>query len=299
MRKEVDEPWILLGELYSGGHSNDESREDLIKNAKETLWTYIWNRMRRYGEIRPPFIENPQSSDFVKSQGVQEIITSDIKGYGYLLRKNDHFIIVIKKGLQETKKRSVIAHELGHTFFFDSNNKHIYFYENICSRNCWRFIEGPAFEIGRQILVPKQSLSEWVSSNISIEFFNELKRKYKVSKNIMAFRLIHDLRLWNVYMFFTKYDSTKDEIMLPRIHERFKGISFKNFDLNKNWREVRACMHAEALKESTIVPKGLYSKKKKIGRYYYHIQSYSKTGTYITCLIKRARSWVYKKRNTR
>lgn len=288
MKKEVNEPWILLGTLYSGGHSNGESREDLINNAKETLWTYIWNKMRRYGEIRPPFIENPQSSDFVKSQGVQEIITSDIEGNGYLLRKNGHFIIVIKKGLQETKKRTVIAHELGHTFFFDSNIKHIYFYKNNSSRNYWRIIEGPAFEIGRQILIPKQSLSKWVSSSISIESFNDLRRKYKVSKNIMAYRLIHDLKLWNVYMFFTTYDPTKDEIMLPRIHERFKGISFKNFDLNKNWREVHACMHAEALKENTTVPEELYSKKKKIGRTYYHIQRYSKTGTYITCLIKHA-----------
>ncbi|MFX0210400.1 MAG: ImmA/IrrE family metallo-endopeptidase [Candidatus Hodarchaeota archaeon] len=282
MKQDANGPWILLGELYSDKHLNGESREDLVRETKEKLYAYVWTRMRRYGEVRPPFIENPEKSHFVKAQGVQRIVSSDIEGYGYLLRENDHFIIVTKKGLGEIKKRTVIAHELGHTFFLNSNSKSSNFYYGWgSSKNYWKFIEGPAFEIGRQILVPKQSLPLSVNQNVTIKSFIELRRKYKTSKNIMALRLIHDLRLWDVYLFFTRYDSSSGKITLPKNHERFKGMSFKNFNLNKKWNLL-----AEILKKSIIVPGKSNSEEKKIGRNYYNIQSYSKTGTEIMCLIK-------------
>lgn len=280
MRKEVNESWILLGNLYSNQPLRSKSREDLMDEAKEKVFAHVWDKMRKYGETRPPFIDNPEKSDFIKAQGVQKIVTSDMEGHGYLLREKDHFTIMVKKDLRETKKRTVIAHELGHTFFFDEDKNPIYHYPNDFSI-CWPSIEGPSFEIGRQILVPKQSLPNGISSNMSIEYFYNLRNKYKVSKNIMAYRLIHDLKFWDVYMFITTYDLNNHEIMLPKNHERFKGASFKNFYLNKNWSEIR-----NILEESINNPERIFTKKKKIGRSKYYIESYSRTGSQVLCLIK-------------
>jgi hypothetical protein len=213
---------------------------------------------------------------------VEKIIDLNTEGYGYLLKEKEHFTIVVNKNLRGTKKRTVIAHELGHTFFFDENNKSIYSYPNNFV-SCWPNIEGPAFEIGRQILVPEQSLPKATCSNVSLMLLDKLTRDYKVSKNIMAYRLIHDLQLWDAFIFFTKYDLDRDCILLPKNHERFKGRSFKNFNLNRNWGVISTVLKESIGKRGKIV-----QKKKKIGRYNYFIEGYySKNKTHVVCLVKR------------
>jgi hypothetical protein len=236
MKQETSDHWILLARFYSEKNLQGVSREDLIKDAKQKVFSHIWNTMRKYGELRPPFLEKPEKSQFVKTQGVKKIVSLDIKGYGYLLRDNDHFVIVIKNGLGEIKKRTIIAHELGHTFLLNANiNTGDLHYGYDYSKYLWKSIEGPAFEIGRQILVPKQSLPVSLNQNVTLKKFMELKRKYKTSKNIMALRLIHDLQLWDAYLFFSRYDPSNGNILIPKNHERFKGKSFKYFNLNRNW----------------------------------------------------------------
>jgi len=290
--KEMNELWTLLGKLYSDKPLEGKDRKDLVEEAKRRVFAYVWNRMRKHGEIRPPFIENPEKSSFVKAQRVQEIIPSDIRGEAYLLRKDNGFVIIIRKDLVETRSRTVIAHELGHTFFFDADCEpiHPYVGSTVNRPNdgdkLWSNIEGPAFEIGRQILVPEQLLPKYkVTSDISIKAFNKLRRKFNVSTDIMARRLIHDLNAWDdVCIFVTTYEGAG--IKLPKNSERFVGPSFKKrrFSLNKNWDTI-----VNILNDSINNADGVLSKRLKIERHAYHIESYCKERSpTILCMIKPA-----------
>jgi Zn-dependent peptidase ImmA (M78 family) len=228
----MNELWIPLGNFYSDKPLEGKDRKEIIEKAKKRVFNFVWRKMRAHGEIRPPFLQNPEMSSFVKAQRVQKIIPSEIKGAGYLLPKDNGFVIIVRKDLAETRRRTVIAHELGHTFFFTEDGKPIHPYvsstANRPNDTLWSNIEGPAFEIGRQILVPEQLLSRnKFASDVSIKNFEKLKRQFIVSTDVMARRLIHDLNIWNdVYFFITSYDG--DEIKLPKNSVRFVGISFKN-----------------------------------------------------------------------
>jgi Zn-dependent peptidase ImmA (M78 family) len=282
MRQEIANHWVILAKFYLDWDFKGEAENKLIENAKQSMFSYIWDKMRKCGEFRPPFLSKPEESQFVKAQGVKKIISSDITGYGYLLRDGDQFIIVTKKGLGEIKRRTIIAHELGHTFLINANIKTSdlhYGYDY--SRRLWKTIEGPAFEIGRQILVPKQSLPASLNRSVTLKKFIELKKKYKVSKDIMALRLIHDLKLWDAYLFFSKYDPSKGSAVIPKNHERFKGDSFKHFNLNRNWTIV-----AEVLKRNFTKVGGFFSELVIIKKNHYQVQGFYEKENNVICLIK-------------
>ncbi|MEM3760353.1 MAG: ImmA/IrrE family metallo-endopeptidase [Candidatus Bathyarchaeia archaeon] len=282
MRQEITNHWVLLAKFYLDWDFKGEAGSKLIESAKQGVFSYIWDKMRKYGEFRPPFLHKPEESQFVKAQGVKKIISSDITGYGYLLRDGDQFIIVINKGLGEIKRRTIIAHELGHTFLLKANIKtSVLPYGYDYSRHLWKTIEGPAFEIGRQILVPKQSLPASLSKSVTLKKFLELKKEYRASKDIIALRLIHDLKLWDAYLFFTTYDPNKGNVAIPKNHERFKGNSFKRFNLNRNWTII-----SDVLKRNFIKVGGFFSENVVIKKNSYQIQGLYEKGNNIICLIK-------------
>lgn len=239
--------------------------------------------MSMHGEKQPPFLRDYKRSDFLNALGVKKVIELDIKGDGYLLRGKDYFVIALKRSLGKVRKRTIIAHELGHIFLWNLNyDKGFYSFGWNNLKSDWKCIEGPAYEIGRQILVPMQSLSDSIRESQTLKFFNELKKQYETSKEIMAFRLIHDLQLWDVYLFFTHYDSKSKQIILPANHERFKGKTFKYFSLTQNWSPI-----VDALREGLETPNKYHFCKVKIKGKYYSIESCTKEdGKRIACLIK-------------
>jgi hypothetical protein len=135
----------------------------------------------------------------------------DVGADGSLRVCSDGFLIQIDKVLENSPQRlrSTIAHELMHTFFYDTsmvpprrlghdtNAKwHKTMEEEICNR------------LAREFLVPAFSLRDMIRKNeflraASAENVEALKSSYVVSSDIIAFRLIVDLQLWDAL--FVKY----------------------------------------------------------------------------------------------
>lgn len=158
--------------------------------------------MKNNGEISPPFLRDLRSSDFVRSRKIVKISESELAHNGLLTPTQNGFIIHLRSNLERKKKRTVVAHELGHTFFYNmSLEPPVQFISDQHSvLDNWA-VEGAAFEIGRQILIP----SDWLDSvkrRESLEIFFSLIEKFDVTRDILARRLFHYLEIFGKECYF-------------------------------------------------------------------------------------------------
>ncbi len=174
----------------------------LIKNApwkcRELVLEHVWHTMRDLGEVRPPFLATPEKSAFVKSRKVSRVQYSEnTTQHGHLIPDGGGFTLLVKVGLTPERTRNVIAHELGHTYFFDvTKNPPEPFSTQDFS---WENTEGPSYEIGREILAPRMWLLDR-AQRPSLESFLSLMHDFRVSAQVLARRLVHDVRLWDILL---------------------------------------------------------------------------------------------------
>ena len=227
--KNVSGRWAALRDVY-GGNS--------VTEIKGRILDYVWGQLRIHGEREPPLIKNPEKSKFVKSRRAKIVYVDMDKTDGHLDVRPEDFLIFVNKNLSERRKRSVIAHELGHTFLFDIENKPIkpYLQLSWSTKERWRSVEGLAWQIGRQILVPKVLLRKYCCSDPCVKLFEKLRKIFNVTTDVMARRLIHDLKLWDVFMFVSEFKESAQRFTIPASKDRFKSRnSFRNFNLNMHW----------------------------------------------------------------
>ena len=256
----------VLRDVY-GGNSKNEIIERILD--------YVWTQLQIHGEIEPPIIGNIQKSRFVKSRRVKINYVDMDKTDGYLDIYPEEFSLFVNINLSERRQRSVIAHELGHTFLFNINKFPIksYLKVNWLMKDRWKSEDGLAWQIGRQILVPELLLKEYCQSGHSIKLFEELKDIFNVTTDIMARRLIHDLKLWDIFMFVSEFKESEQIFTIPKNKERFKSEkSFQYFKLNMHWSIIQQAL----LK---IYRTGMDWAYFKIGKKRYKIEVSSPFGT--------------------
>ncbi len=263
--------WFLLHSIYSGDSLPEITvGESRVEAARSSVLYYIWQEMKKYEETHPPFLRGPDlcKLPFIKSRKIKDIRFSETKKFeGYLLPQNDGFNIIINKNLKDPQKRTAIAHEIAHTFLYNIHDEPPSPYHSQDGLD-WGNEEGPVYEISRSILVPE----EWIRRNDkkpSIEAFNKLRQKFNVSKDIMARRLIHDLKIWDVYMFFTNYNSNCGCFELPQYKWRFRSPikssdnSIKNFKLDENWRTIESILQDSYKNFGNIIEKSIKIEDKR------------------------------------
>lgn len=220
--------------IWSETHNNLYTTNPNYEKAEERVLDYVWDQMRKNGERSPPFIKSLDSK-FIRARKIRKIIyRSDLEHEGYLLPVNDGFVIFLKKegSIPLKTQRTTLAHELGHTFFFNLNKTPPELFYKLKDFRYWS-IEGAAFKIGRQILMPHQLLLKQKESDPSIDDFIFLQEVFDVTKDILARRIIQDLEIWDAFMFFTEFQNGK--LLLPQKNQRFKSNSFKSFILERKW----------------------------------------------------------------
>lgn len=282
MSYEQQSIWIKLGRLYSDEISSTHPMtSDAVGYFKEIVLNYVWEQMRRHGEIHPPFIRDDESN-FVKSRKV-DIRDFDVKGSdGCLIPTDDGFSLLVKKGLEDIRRRGVIAHELGHTFLFDISKSPPIAYYTPSVKAEWKNVEGPAYEIGRQILLPEQWLKEY-KKEPSILALYRLENTFKASKYILARRLVQDLHLWDVCIFFANYSTATDDVQLLKFARgKFKGQSFKGFSIQKKYHDLKPILMEACRNIGKIVEKNC-----RIGRTMYEVESRCSVSGSVICLIKK------------
>lgn len=222
-----------------------------VKNA---LLTYVDNSLEDYFKGFP-FLHFSRSDidneggvinfsgnikDFLFNRKILKVKSKTLHGVdGMLIPKIGGFTVIINDA-NNTYRRILtsLAHEIGHTYFYDiftdpptplinrSILKSEYFHGE------W---EGLAYDVGRTLLLPKKHFERHVNDfyrDTSLKNFYEMYNKFEVSKDVLAKRMFWDLGLWDAYLFWGYY---KDGTIIVSNKDKFriKKGKFRSFTLGE------------------------------------------------------------------
>lgn len=248
--------WQALSQVYLKDYeiikyNREGKRNEIIGLIKKRLFEDVWRRMQRYGETQPPFIISKNSKFLQKDRKAEIKETENVK-FAIMEIKDGSFVIHINKNLGITQKRTLIAHELGHTFLYNADKVPIepYYYRN----RSFDLIEGALviykeegviYEVGRHILVPSEILGKPLSHSPSLDAFMKACKTFLTTKDLMVRRLFWDTYNWEEKTNYWKnavfiiYPITKigdNEYPPPNGNtEIFRGTLFKNFKVKRVW----------------------------------------------------------------
>lgn len=197
-----------LGSLYVKHRSSPSRNKILMHELKKILSTEVEALLRLNGMLRPPF--DPFKITRIGNVPIRVEFESAgrIGSNGKLEVIGNEFVVELDRNLREEKRqiyrlRSTMAHELMHTFFYDTSKlppeklghgsktrKDLLMEEEIC------------YYLSRQFLMPTFSLRNLLNRNNylrapSIRNIKYLKSSYEVSSDLIAYRLVNDLDLWD------------------------------------------------------------------------------------------------------
>jgi len=141
---------------------------------------------------------------------------------------------------------TTFSHEIGHTYFYDLSKDppKCLVPNDILETTKWhREFEGVAFDLGREVLLPRKSFTEYVlekHSDPSVKGFLEMSSELKVSKAVLSQRLLKDLKLWRACIFWGEI-SLKDHTVRGKksqdhhifVRDRDKRKSFPRINIKK------------------------------------------------------------------
>jgi Zn-dependent peptidase ImmA (M78 family) len=194
-----------LREDYEGLSTLRNRSKILMKKLKNRLVVEVVNMIKGSGARSPPY--DPFSIRQVGEANVKVIYTdrSEIGADGSIDVSDEGFFVRIDRNLLRnmTRLRSTMAHELMHTMFYDVQRLppvKVGLHEP--SRRDFLMEEELCYYLARQFLIPDFSLTESISKENKLKIpsltnLQMLEDTYKASSDLVAFRLISDLALWN------------------------------------------------------------------------------------------------------
>jgi len=273
--------WQALGRLYltdselidANPISNNKKYIYLIKKR---FFQSIWEKMRKYNEISPPFLEK---QDFISLCCKSIIKETEKIDWGKLELTNNNFIIHINKNLNERKKRTVLAHELAHTFLYDFQINPIkpYYHRerslDLISKNVYDLDEGFVYEIGRFLLIPSKVMSKYIAKNPSLVSFLEVCSLFNTTKDVMAKRLFWDIfdfdtdeKFWNtaLLIFYSIPEDHTDILWeIPKGNKFiYRGKFFKNFHYSDYWKLIVPLLKTSLMRPDILINSSLIDTKK-------------------------------------
>lgn len=248
---------VYLTDTEIAEYYRRRDRQRFVDLVKQRLFETIWRRMAQYGEKAPPFLK------------MEEFIRGGCKAYvkemygtkrAWMQVSTDRFIIYIDKTLNDIQKRTYLAHELGHTFLYDSSRVPIQPYfekqlsHNLLEKNVYSRHEGLVYEIGRFLLIPSPVLADYIPRTASLGAFMRACETFQTSPDVMVRRL-----LWDTYDWQSQTSYWEDALLViypvskviahkepppPRgIGEVFRGNFFKNFKIIEAWPSLIQISH--------------------------------------------------------
>lgn len=162
----------------------------------------------------------------------------EIGAHGSLETTNEGFLVNIDNKLGKEARnihrlRSTIAHELMHTFFYDTNSLPPQkFGRGKTTRSDFLKEEELCCYLTREFLMPKfvmfDKSREYIKIKPSTKNIELLKSEFKVSSDIVAYRMIIDLKLW-------------DAIFIKSMKEGnlFKSVTRLKSKINPFYKELK------------------------------------------------------------
>lgn len=110
---------------------------------------------------------------------------------GALLPVHGGFTVHLESSQSELRLRTSLAHEIGHTFFYDLDSETpLLRFKRGSSRSAIE--EGLAWEIARALLAPRRIISAWLKDRKNwpnIKTFVDLKKRFDLSPELLVRRL--------------------------------------------------------------------------------------------------------------
>lgn len=136
------------------------------------------------------------------------------------------------------RARTTIAHEVAHSFFYDINVLPPKPIGVVSSKKSQWELESICYRIGRTLLMPSFSVSRLLTRSpdikkASLHKIRLLMNRYKVSSDIVAWRMLKDLILWNSC--FAKYTMKGEDggAKFQRIPHPLKNSGVRELSLIK------------------------------------------------------------------
>lgn len=265
MRTDENGFWALEHRFLSKEEIVSEGEDAKLALIKKRLYRTIWEEMRQYDETRPPFIA-PDSQFVRHSRKCKVVETGEVRS-ARISRSESGFTIYINEDLWPAKKRTQLAHELGHTYLYDVDADPI---EPLGdwksdldsvrdSDRMWGADEGFAWEVGGQLVVPSQVLPTFVPPVASIRsVLRAATEVFRITKSSMVKRLYWHTHDWgdgsnywpdSVLIMYPKR-KVEDGMPPPEGNsEVFKGENFRNARLSEVWGSL-----APIVRESVSAP---------------------------------------------
>jgi hypothetical protein len=273
--------WGALSKLYLTDSEivdniSKSNKKEIIKIVKKRFFSNLWETMVKSGETSPPFL---LQSDFLSNTCKIMIQETNTVQWGNLEVHDDHFVVNINKNLSNLKKRTILAHEIGHTFLHDTQTrpiKEIYHRErslDLVSSNVYNEDEGFVYEIGRFLLVPTKTIHQYIPKKPSLNAFLHSCSLFQTTKDVMAKRLFWDVidfdrdeKFWSstLLMFYPFDDGQDDLSKIPKGGKYiFRGANYKNFKFEKYWDFILPIIKDAILKPDIVLNSVLIDTKKQ------------------------------------
>jgi len=222
--------------------SFDENIEAFL-NERKIVKVFLWNQKGLLGDIVP------LSSREIRTK------FKDLTNFA-----GGGFEIDLGAYLNKSKILTTFAHEIAHTYFFDIYQdppKCLISNEILKSSIWYQEFEGMAYDLGREILLPREKFRSYVElkgRDPSLENFLKMYSELGVSKEVLSQRLIKDLKLWkNVCIFWGKVrvgkeGSFKNFEIFVRDRDKRMDDYFRNFNLKKELKERHSELAAAIMK---------------------------------------------------
>jgi|SRR5271157_2246777 len=201
--------YLNINEISSFRRIKIEKKYNYVALIKKRIFSDLWQRMKNFGEMKCPFIDLIDGP-FIRIDRKCAIKPSKAIKTARLIARNSGFDILINNDIffnenQNKLKRYLIAHELGHTFLFNteiypikplfSNNDNFHV-ESEIRNSIWKEEEDFSFEIGRYILAPTEYLPQVIPKEPSIQAFIDGLENFQIADEILGKRLFQDTYNW-------------------------------------------------------------------------------------------------------
>jgi hypothetical protein len=142
------------------------------------------------------------------------------------------FVIRIQDQLGGVRLRAALAHEIGHTLFYDTTQfPPVQIFRSTHSHSKADKQEWISWDFARELILPQKLIEQILLHQIypSVSELMSISKRCEVSIDMLLHRIIRDLSIWqNCTMFICDIDSTRDKIGQTRV---YRGRRFPKFRL--------------------------------------------------------------------
>lgn len=208
MKNQVSPPlysWMI--EQYKGFLPLKNDYEEMKRVAREFYLSQAPLLLRKTGQKRPPF--DPFLA--ARQRRINRLTWVDSGDEASLIPDENGFHLILRNPNKPTDQseirndvrvRSTVAHEVGHTFFFDisfSPPREGPRLERKIAQKTRNKEEHWCYDFARQLLLPDRHVRKSISScnRSGLELAVKLRRDYNVSWDFLFRKLVHDLGVWS------------------------------------------------------------------------------------------------------